>query len=295
MLYLNITQKFFSFLIISALFFLSSPFLLFPAQASSKIQYFDSLQEMLIKDGFNKEKINKLYSHPKVMFKTKRVSSYSRHSESKLNYNQFLSRKNINKAKKYIKTHKTDFLNAEKSFKVEKEIITAIILVETRFGTYLGGSAIFNTLSTMAALADSGIREILWKDIEKSTKGDRKKFDAWSDRKSKWAYRELKAFLTFTHKYNTDPIAITGSYAGAMGICQFMPSNALTLARDGNKDGRIDLFNHSDAIASIANFLKTHGWKQDAGKKEKYKVLLKYNYSKYYVNTLLEIAERLKG
>lgn len=58
-----------------------------------------------------------------------------------------------------------------------------------------------------------------------------------------------------------NPADIKGSYAGALGIAQFMPSNALSLAKDGDMDGKIDLFDHPDAIHSIANYLKQHGWK----------------------------------
>ena len=56
-------------------------------------------------------------------------------------------------------------------------------------------------------------------------------------KKAKWAYAELKAFIKYVEREGLDPSSINGSYAGAMGIAQFMPSNALTLAKDGNQDG----------------------------------------------------------
>ncbi len=261
--------------------------------ASSSVSHFGVLQEKLAADGFDKGKLKLLYNHPKVTFETKRVYSFSTHNEAKLNYDQFLSRRSLSKAGQYMKTHQTDLANAEKTYDVEKEIITAILLVETRLGTYLGKSLIFNTLSTIAALSDPDVRDFLWEEIDGDTKGNRKQFDTWADRKSAWAYDELKAFLTFTRKYDISPIDIMGSYAGAMGICQFMPSNALTLAKDGNNDGKVDLFNHADAIASVANFLKTHDWKSGLNRDQKYKILLQYNYSKYYANILLKIANRL--
>ena len=85
-------------------------------------------------------------------------------------------------------------------------------------------------------------------------------------------------------------MGVTGSYAGAMGISQFMPSNALKLARDGNGDGRTDLFDHADAISSVASYLKHYGWRPDQSEKQAYKVLLRYNYSRYYANTILKVA-----
>ncbi|MFO7557602.1 MAG: lytic murein transglycosylase [Desulfobacterales bacterium] len=277
--------------------FLFIVFCALPSYALSGMEkkHFDLLGERLVKDGFNREHIERIYSSPRVHLETKGIALFSVHSEAKLNYNQFLSKSNIRKAKAYLSSHREALQNAEKEFGVEKEIITAVILVETRLGTFFGNSFILNTLSTMAVLSDPKSRDFVWERMAKSEKHNRKDFEAWADRKTEWAYKELKAFLEYTQKENLDPLTIKGSYAGAMGIGQFMPSNALKLGRDGNKDGRIDLFNHADAIASIANYLKAHGWKPGIKREAKYQVLLRYNYSKYYANTLLEIAASLKG
>ena len=56
-----------------------------------------------------------------------------------------------------------------------------------------------------------------------------------------------------------------------MGIAQFMPSSAMAYAKDGNTDGSVNLFTHADAIASVANYLKSHGWRPDIDKKAKKK------------------------
>ncbi len=74
-----------------------------------------------------------------------------------------------------------------------------------------------------------------------------------------------------------------------------MPSNILALAKDGNMDGCVDLFNHADAIASIASYLQHHGWQAKIDDKKAYKILLRYNYSKYYANIILKIAKLLRG
>jgi membrane-bound lytic murein transglycosylase B len=256
---------------------------------------FASLQQRLIKDGFDKAKIADIYCRPEVSIESIGVPRFFKHSEAKVNYSQFYSKKSIRKAKKYIIQHKKALESTEKKFGVEKEVITAIMLVETRLGTMVGTRSVLNTLSTMASLSDAESREELWKSVSASEKAYRKKFDQWSDRKSKWAYIELKAFLKHTIIEGVDPVGINGSYAGAMGIAQFMPSNIITLAKDGNQDGRIDLFTHDDAIASIANYLKHYGWYPGIDGEKAYKVLYRYNHSKYYVNTLLEIAERLKS
>jgi membrane-bound lytic murein transglycosylase B len=90
-------------------------------------------------------------------------------------------------------------------------------------------------------------------------------------------------------------VTVRGSYAGALGLAQFMPSNILAYGKDGNGDGRIDLFDHADAIFSIASYLKHYGWKPGIDDKKAYSVVYRYNHSKYYVNTILKIRNLLEG
>ncbi len=256
---------------------------------------FAGLEHRLEADGFKKEKIEKIFKNPKVFFNPKGVSLFFVHSESTLDYTQFLSAKSIKNAAAYMEKHQKELDDAQRKYGVDKTIITAIILVETRLGAYLGKSAVINTLATMASLNDKQARERLWHSISSTGKLTRKKFNKKAAVKSKWAYYELKALLKYSFRENIDPVRITGSYAGAMGIAQFMPSKALSLARDGNNDGHIDLFNHSDAIYSIANYLKHFGWTPSTTRKDAHKILFKYNHSNYYVDTLLKISDRLKG
>jgi membrane-bound lytic murein transglycosylase B len=147
----------------------------------------------------------------------------------------------------------------------------------------------------MAALSDPAVKEVFWKQVSEKYDVKREKFDKWVKRKSKWAYGELKAFLEYTDGHKMDPAKMKGSYAGALGISQFMPSNVLMYAKDGDKDGRIDLFSHADAIASVANYLKRHGWYADIEREKAKKVVWKYNHSKYYVNIIFKISDILKG
>lgn len=264
------------------------------ANAKNSDRYFESLQKSLIKDGFDKNIITRLYNQPQVYFEGKGVSRFLVHSEAKLNYDQFASNKSIHNALIYMDTYKKELAKAEKAYGVNGEIITAIILVETRLGTILGGPSILNTLSTMASLADLDVRDMFWGKVSRSTSLTRKQFEKWVKRKSKWAYNELKAFLKYTAAEKIDPASISGSYSGAMGIAQFMPSNILAFGRDGNGDERIDLFNHADAITSIASYLKHYGWHTGIGRKKAYQVIYHYNHSRQYVDVVLKVAERLK-
>ena len=257
---------------------------------------FDALEKRLIADGFDSARIKAIFTSPDVSFEEGGVSAYFMHNESKLNYKQFTRTWNIASAKNYMKEHQEALVFAEKTFAVDKEVITAIILVETKLGTYVGNKSVINTLATLSAMTDEKPRQAIWDNLpDDDRRMSRNKFEKKADQKSSWAYRELKAFLTYTEKEGMDPTAIKGSYAGAMGISQFMPSNIAPYGQDGNADGQVDLFVHADAISSIASYLKHYGWKPGLARDEAYKVVYHYNHSKYYVNTILDIADKLKG
>ena len=262
--------------------------------AASAPEAFTKLQARLVKDGFDAEGIAELYRQPGVAFETGGVALFFRHSEGRLNYGQFLKDRRIQMARQYMIDHSGALAAAEDRYGVAREIITAIMLVETQLGTLVGNQTVFNILSTMAALDDTAVRKAFWNDLPTDRRLKRKAFEKKADRKSSWAYAELKALLKYVKEERIDPVAIQGSYAGAMGYCQFMPSNALRLGVDGNGDERVDLFDHTDAIASVGNYLKHHGWKPGMKRNQQFQVILKYNYSKPYANTILDIAARLR-
>jgi len=256
---------------------------------------FEPLKKQLVSDGFDEKTVNGIYSSPKVSFNTKGVSRFLTYREGKLNYDQFVSSSSIRKAKKYMVKYDTELKAAQQAYGVDPEIITAIILVETRLGTNTGKSSVMSTLSTIAALQDTQIRDQFWTEVSQKHKVKRKRYDKWINRKPKWAYKELKALLEYSARENMDPVEIRGSFAGAMGISQFMPSNIIVYAKDGDKDGRVDLFTHADAIASVASYLKRHGWYPGIKGKKAFKVVWSYNHSDYYVKTILKISDKLKG
>ncbi|MCP4748974.1 MAG: lytic murein transglycosylase [Desulfobacteraceae bacterium] len=281
---------------ISTLLIIALNTIVSPAMASdTEKSFFNTLTNRLIEDGFNAQWIKNLYKDEKVFFESKGVSAYFLYTEASLNYKKMTKRPWIHEAKGYMKKHKNTLSLAEKRYGVNARVITAIILVETKFGRYVGNRSILNTLSTMSVLTESAPREFLWNKLPAQRRFERIEYDKKADRKSAWAYNELKAFLIYTKKHQFDPLNIVGSYAGALGIAQFMPSNILTYGQDGNGDGKIDLFHDADSIFSIANYLKNFGWKPGINRKAAYKVVYQYNHSSYYVNTILEITDLLKA
>lgn len=141
----------------------------------------------------------------------------------------------VKKGKAYMRKHKKTLNRAYKKYGVLPEYIIAIIGIESYYGANTGQYPVFDTLVTLA-------------------------FEP--NRRSKFFKSELKAFLIMTKKEKIDPLSVKGSYAGAIGLGQFMPSNFKSLAVDFNKDGKVSLNDPVDAIGSIAHYLKKSGWKK---------------------------------
>ena len=265
------------------------------AFSDNQTDLFKKLQDRLAADGYDRAAVDRLYQHPDVYFDVDSVVRFFMHSEAKVNYGQFTEDEAIDRSKKYQKKHYVALAEAEQKYRVDKDVITAILLVESQLGGYVGSSVIVNTLSTMATLSDKEAKEALWQQIPKDKRLSRKTYNAKVKSKSRWAYRELKALLEYTEEQNLDISSIKGSYAGAMGLAQFMPSNILKLGVDGNGNGTIDLFEDEDAIFSIAYYLKYHGWRPGLSRKRAHRVILHYNNSTVYANTVLDVAAKLKG
>ncbi len=148
----------------------------------------------------------------------------------------FVTSKRALAGKAFMAAHLETLKRAEQQFGVPAEIIVAIIGVETYYGTHAGKTRVLDALSTLA-------------------------FDY--PRRSAFFRKELKAYLQLTRDEQVDPASLKGSYAGAMGYGQFMPSSFLHYAIDFDGDGYRDIWhNPVDAIGSVANYFARHGWKQ---------------------------------
>ncbi|MFH1983452.1 MAG: lytic murein transglycosylase [Pseudomonadota bacterium] len=268
----------------------------FPAVsgATSTPDLFKELKERLVRDGFDKAAIDKLYAEPGVNFEVDAVSLFFIHNEASLDYGQFSKPEPVKRARAYMKRHKAVLDKAQTAYGVDKEVITAILLVETQLGKYVGRSVVINTLSTMAALSDAKARDTLYRKMPKEKRMDSRDYEKKARAKAGWAYKELKALIEHADAQGMDPVAIKGSYAGAMGLAQFLPSNAIKLGVDGNGNGRVDLFEDDDAIFSIAYYLKYHGWKKGISKSKAHRVIRHYNNSTYYADAVLAVADQLR-
>ena len=208
-------------------------------------------------------------------------------------YKCFMTDANARRCRTFIDTHIEALKAAEESYGVPTEVAAALLFVETRLGDYLGEQNAFVTLASMAASrSPDAIPD--WLDKLPGVENRLDWVSARMEDKADWAYAELRALFEYSVANGVDPFEIPGSGYGAVGLCQFMPSNLPRYAVDGDGDGIIDLFAPADAVASLSNYLARHGWKKDMSIPEQIKVLRRYNNLAVYANTILALAEKIR-
>lgn len=194
----------------------------------------------------------------------------------------------------FYKENQAILSTIEEKYGVPPYVTTGLLTVETRVGKFLGNAPAFQTLASMAMSRD--VQFIMPAFERDNPQGPGL---AWLKRKAKekgdWAYKEFKALIVYAERANKDVLSIPGSIYGAIGLAQFMPTNALRYGVDGNNDGVVDLFTWDDALHSMGNFLKGHGWRGAKTRAKLRKVLFRYNPSTTYVNTILHIADHVKA
>lgn len=148
----------------------------------------------------------------------------------------FLTETRIKEGAEFMATHRDTLQRAEREYGVPAEVITAIIGVETRYGRHAGKYRILDALVTLG--------------FDYPPRGE-------------FFRKELEQYLLLTRENQLDPLALTGSYAGAMGYGQFIPSSYRKFAVDFDGDKVRDIItNPVDAIGSVANYLATNGWER---------------------------------
>lgn len=166
------------------------------------------------------------------------IDAITRPAEKTLNWAEyqkiFLTESRVERGVEFWAENAAVLAEAEIEFGVPAEIILAIIGVETFYGRYTGGYRVIDSLSTLA--------------FDYPPRGN-------------FFRGELKSLVLLANQHQVDPATLTGSYAGAMGLGQFIPSSYMAYSADYDGDGFADLWNNpSDAIWSVANYLSVHGW-----------------------------------
>ena len=212
------------------------------AQPALAAEYADSpevaefVAEMTRDYGFAGEQLHQLFGQ--VERKQAIIDAISRPAEKVKPWSAyrpiFITEARIARGVEFWKQHQATLARAEQEYGVPPQVIVAIIGVETFYGGNTGGYRVADALSTLA-------------------------FDY--PPRAPFFRKELREFLMLAREEQVDPLSVTGSYAGAMGLPQFMPSSFRAYAVDFDGDGKVNIWsNPVDAIGSVASYFKRHGW-----------------------------------
>lgn len=288
------------FCLILSILFLSSYLYGQTKSEKEKLEFYKPLIQKLSK-SIPKKDLEEIILNDKVQFKEKLVILNLDHPDQSGYFKRALEDERVERGYEFLKKHIDTLKKAEKKYSVDKESIVAILYIETKFDLSHADNLVFNAY---ASLSFANHPEYIEKNLktlrkryshlsEKKWNYKKKRYIKKSHRKAKWAISELKALVKISKKMKMPILDIKGSFAGAIGWPQFLPSSYLRTAVDGNGDNFIDLFNIDDSIFSIANYLRRAGYRKSSLKKRR-KAIHRYNPYREYVNFVIKYSYLLR-
>ena len=240
-------------LIISILIILNSATLIADDFNDWKVKF----KKRAIKEGVSKVTVDKLIDGSKFLSDVIKYDRYQPefYEDTKTYISKRTSSKKVKLGKIILNKEKNIINKVSSEYKVDKNILLALMPIETNFGNYLGKMDIVSSLATLS----------------------------YDQRRSEFFTKELITLLKLVDAKIIDPSTLFGSWAGAFGNFQFMPSTIKNHAIDYNKDGSIDLKNIEDSFASAANYLSNLGWNDNTPCF--YRINLNENIPDKYLNT----------
>ncbi len=227
---MKIIKSFLAFIILFSFFLL-------PANAETFDEWKNSFKKLALRNGISEKTFEVTMGNVKFLPK---VIEYDRYQpefyEDTFTYiSKRSSKKKVKKGVLFYNKNKKIIDEIDAKFKIEKELLLALMGIETNFGTYVGKMDILSSLSTLS-------------------------FDK---RRSEFFTKELITVLQLVENNVIDHKSLYGSWAGAFGFFQFMPSTINQYAIDYDNNNNIDLKDYQDSFASAANYLKKMGWQQN--------------------------------
>ncbi|OFY98814.1 MAG: hypothetical protein A2Z97_05170 [Bdellovibrionales bacterium GWB1_52_6] len=213
-------------------------------------------------------------------------------------YSGHYSKRALKRCADFIKKYRKDLKKAEKTFGISKEVIAALLWVETKHGKITGR---YNVANVFFSLLQADHPEVIKSSLVAGAakfpgRGEeyRQKIIERSLTKANWAKNELLSLDVVFRGKPGRLMMLSGSHSGAFGIPQFIPSSYVQWARTPSKTRKPDLFKINDVIQSVAFYLKANGWihGDEAAQRT---ALFHYNRAQGYVDVILKIAAALQS
>jgi membrane-bound lytic murein transglycosylase B len=254
-----------------------------------------ALTARLAKDGFDRARVTALLEDRRAQVLESTIKNAIVYREAPGSYDFFLKEERLAKARAYLQQNRALLEQGAARSGVPAEIATAILMIESDFGSYRKINPVADVFLTFLWAAQpenfETVRAIIQKRLpDVPPEKIREKLAS----KSKWAYEQLGYLLKIGERERIDLLDLYGSWAGAFGMPQFIPSSYWGYGADGDGDGKVDLFNPADAVASIGRYLRSMGWKNDLTPEQQKAVIKRYNNSDLYAAAVLEVASRLR-
>lgn len=239
---------------------------------------------------YDQRSIRSVFFDPRLKKMPVIVNRNVKNKEIKQNYDGFLKPYSINLANRFARKWRTMLAKASQKFGVDREVLVAVLLVETGFGNVLGRYPIVSVYSSIITENYKQQHCMLSRLKGCLNEKSRRRLH----KKAAWAEKELRALVEIAEKSGKSLFQLKGSYAGAFGIPQFLPSSFLKWGYDSDKNGSVNLFLFPDAIYSTANYLKAHGWQKGLHTSSNRNVIWEYNHSRIYVDTIFKVAQKVR-
>lgn len=254
------------------------------------------LKAYLVSQGQSAAQAEALLGGGGVHFEAKLLANMLSRKERPRDYRQFLLPEAVARCRQFALQQAPTLSTAQAQSGVPPEVVVAILFIESGLGNFTGKWSAMGVLASQAVLdTPLALRRLaqVWPKKQLAylqTPQCRERFA----KRAAWARGELLGLIQIARQRGVSPLSIKGSPAGALGMPQFMPTSLLKWGADGDGDGRVDLNHVADAVFSVAAYLAAHGWRPGLDRQGQYQVVYTYNHSQAYVDTVLDLAQKIR-
>lgn len=262
--------------------------------ASSRFRGWDYLVGRLRERGVHDQDLALIYQNPGMPRFTYIPFSLAPREKSSI-YKNFSKPVYAARGAAFIRENSDMFDRIDEQLKVPREVVTAILVIESGIGKNTGNEMIVYRLSRLASVCDPD--NLKHNYSIQSKKDPSVTFD---DVRVRCAYLEetflpeIPALIEISKRNQVPVLKVQGSSAGAFGLPQFLPSAFLRFGMDGDQNGMVSLFHPADAAWSAANYLSSYGYRDDATEAEKRAVIWRYNKSDAYIDAVLSLSRNIR-